>query len=82
MDDASRDVPSRDADSRDADRGDAESRHADSRRGGEGVLCRFEVADAWHVGALLNLAPSFDVIYIDVGGISGTEVCMRVCVSV
>jgi hypothetical protein len=31
------------------------------------------VADAWDVAGLLKLAGGFDVIYIDVGGISGTE---------
>lgn len=31
------------------------------------------MADAWDVAELLRIAGGFDVIYIDVGGISGTE---------
>uniref|UniRef100_A0A7S4J126 Methyltransferase domain-containing protein n=1 Tax=Odontella aurita TaxID=265563 RepID=A0A7S4J126_9STRA len=35
--------------------------------------CSFEIADAWNTKHLLSLSSSFNAIYIDVGGISGSD---------
>lgn len=34
---------------------------------------QFEIADAWDTCKLLELDPAFDVIFIDVGGLSGAD---------
>ena len=50
-----------------------------ARRRGEAAAhaCRYEQADAWDLPGLQRLAPSgtggFDVVYVDIGGISGSE---------
>lgn len=35
--------------------------------------CRFEIGDAWDTAALVKLDPEFNVIFVDVGGISGAD---------
>ena len=34
---------------------------------------RYTIADAWDTAALLAISPYFNAIYVDVGGISGTN---------
>ena len=49
-----------------AETGAAEEDHLNGR-------CEFEVADAWDTAELLRLSPFFNSIFVDVGGISGSD---------